>query len=113
MDDDTAAILINNPSNPCGSVFSVKHIREILAVAERNKVPVIADEIYAHFVSTVGTKLISGELIAMNGMMVSTPTRLHCPVLTLEDTGRMLYWIFFCSVIRHFQVTLGLSHESC
>ena len=53
MDDDTAAILINNPSNPCGSVFSVKHIREILAVAEKNKVPVIADEIYAHFVSTL------------------------------------------------------------
>ncbi|KAK2170498.1 hypothetical protein NP493_1149g00075 [Ridgeia piscesae] len=50
MDNDTAAILINNPSNPCGSVFSIKHIREILAVAEKNKVPVIADEIYAHFV---------------------------------------------------------------
>ena len=53
MDDDTAAIIVNNPSNPCGSVFSSRHIREILRVAERNKVPVIADEIYAHFVSSL------------------------------------------------------------
>lgn len=50
VDDDTAAIIVNNPSNPCGSVFSGKHIREILAVAEKNRVPIIADEIYAHFV---------------------------------------------------------------
>ena len=53
IDDDTAAIIVNNPSNPCGGVFSEKHIREILDIAERNKVPIIADEIYAHFVSTM------------------------------------------------------------
>ena len=53
IDDDTTAIIINNPSNPCGAVFSEKHIREILDIAERNKVPIIADEIYAHFVSTI------------------------------------------------------------
>jgi len=50
IDDDTAAILINNPSNPCGSVFPLEHIRAIVDVASRNKVPIIADEIYAHFV---------------------------------------------------------------
>lgn len=52
VDDDTAAIVVNNPSNPCGSVFSKEHIRDILAFADRHKVPIIADEIYAHFVST-------------------------------------------------------------
>ncbi|KAJ2771490.1 hypothetical protein IWQ57_002189, partial [Coemansia nantahalensis] len=32
IDDNTAAILINNPSNPCGSNFSKSHLRAILAV---------------------------------------------------------------------------------
>ncbi|KAI8925783.1 pyridoxal phosphate-dependent transferase [Entophlyctis helioformis] len=47
IDDKTAAILVNNPSNPCGSVYSKKHLIEVLKVAERHSLPVIADEIYA------------------------------------------------------------------
>eukprot|EP00128_Syssomonas_multiformis_P010920 Colp12_sorted_trinity150504_noHs@9751 len=47
IDENTAAILVNNPSNPCGSVFSQAHIKEILAVAERHHLPIISDEIYA------------------------------------------------------------------
>lgn len=31
VDDKTACIIINNPSNPCGSVFSKKHLQKILA----------------------------------------------------------------------------------
>ena len=50
IDQNTKGILINNPSNPCGSVFDEKHLLEILAVAERNCLPIIADEIYEHFV---------------------------------------------------------------
>lgn len=50
IDDETSAIVVNNPSNPCGSVFSKEHLTAILDVAARNKVPVIADEIYDHFV---------------------------------------------------------------
>ncbi len=46
----TRAILINNPSNPCGSNFSKKHLAEILAVAEDLKIPIISDEIYAGMV---------------------------------------------------------------
>ena len=46
----TRAILINNPSNPCGSSFSRQHIIEILKVAESLKLPVISDEIYAGMV---------------------------------------------------------------
>ncbi|XP_076448887.1 tyrosine aminotransferase-like [Babylonia areolata] len=50
IDDDTAAIMVNNPSNPCGSVFSREHLQAVLHIAEVNKVPIIADEIYEHFV---------------------------------------------------------------
>lgn len=50
IDDKTATILINNPSNPCGSVFSRNHLLSILELAKRHKVPIISDEIYEHFV---------------------------------------------------------------
>ncbi|XP_076655272.1 tyrosine aminotransferase [Halictus rubicundus] len=50
IDESTAAIIINNPSNPCGSVFSRDHILDILDVAARYYVPIIADEIYEYMV---------------------------------------------------------------
>lgn len=50
IDESTAAIVINNPSNPCGSVFSKDHALDILDVAARYYVPIIADEIYEHMV---------------------------------------------------------------
>ena len=50
IDVNTAAIIVNNPSNPCGSVYSRQHLLDILAVAERKKVPIVADEVYAGMV---------------------------------------------------------------
>eukprot|EP00842_Homolaphlyctis_polyrhiza_P002661 jgi/Hompol1/3396/HPOL_003220-RA len=50
IDDNTAAIIVNNPSNPCGSVYSKKHLQDILAIAERYGLPIIADEIYGDMV---------------------------------------------------------------
>ncbi|GFW60938.1 tyrosine aminotransferase [Trichonephila clavipes] len=50
ISDNTAAIVVNNPSNPCGSVYTRRHLQSILEVAARNYVPIIADEIYEHFV---------------------------------------------------------------
>ena len=47
IDENTSAILVNNPSNPCGSNFTQNHLEEILDVAERNFLPIISDEIYA------------------------------------------------------------------
>lgn len=50
IDDKTRAILINNPSNPCGSVYSRDHLEEIVAIAEKYCIPIIADEIYGNMV---------------------------------------------------------------
>ncbi|KAI9217436.1 tyrosine aminotransferase [Blastocladiella britannica] len=47
IDASTAFILVNNPSNPCGSVFSPAHLKAILALAEKHYLPIVADEIYA------------------------------------------------------------------
>lgn len=55
MDENTSAMVVNNPSNPCGSVYSQEHLRAILAVAERHRVPVIADEIYGNMVFSGAT----------------------------------------------------------
>ena len=43
IDHNTAAIIVNSPSNPCGSVFSPQHLLEILDIAERHKVPIIGE----------------------------------------------------------------------
>ena len=61
FDENTKAVLLNNPSNPCGSVFPREHLLEILAVCEKHRVPVIADEIYANlcFEGTTFHKLAS------------------------------------------------------
>lgn len=50
IDSKTSAILVNNPSNPCGSNFSRSHIQAILRVAEKHQIPIIADEIYEKMV---------------------------------------------------------------
>eukprot|EP00177_Eucheuma_denticulatum_P007079 GFKZ01012876.1.p1 GENE.GFKZ01012876.1~~GFKZ01012876.1.p1 ORF type:complete len:891 (-),score=105.03 GFKZ01012876.1:113-2785(-) len=49
-DKRTAAIVVNNPSNPCGSVYSKSHIEDLLAMASLLKLPIIADEVYADMV---------------------------------------------------------------
>lgn len=50
IDENTAAVVLTNPSNPCGSVFSKEHIIDTIALCEKYRVPIIADEIYEHFV---------------------------------------------------------------
>ncbi|CAF1013796.1 unnamed protein product [Brachionus calyciflorus] len=50
IDDRTKAIIVNNPSNPCGSVYSRMHLLDIINLAERYRLPIIADEVYGDMV---------------------------------------------------------------
>lgn len=68
IDENTAAIIINNPSNPCGSVFSREHLLEILELAELYKIPIIADEIYDKFV--FNQKFYTGSTTGGNKRLV-------------------------------------------
>jgi len=43
-------ILVNNPSNPLGAVWSESHVREILDFAEFNGLPIVSDEIYENII---------------------------------------------------------------
>ena len=35
IDDTTRAILINNPSNPCGNILPISNLKGLLQIAER------------------------------------------------------------------------------
>ena len=50
IDNDTVSIIVNNPSNPCGSVYSKEHLVDIIKLAEKYRLPIIADEVYGDMV---------------------------------------------------------------
>ncbi|XP_019965220.1 tyrosine aminotransferase [Paralichthys olivaceus] len=50
IDERTSCVIVTNPSNPCGSVYSKEHLQKILKVASRHCVPILADEIYSDMV---------------------------------------------------------------
>ncbi|XP_065352787.1 tyrosine aminotransferase [Cloeon dipterum] len=70
IDTRTAAIIVNNPSNPCGSVYSREHLSAIVEIAEQNRVPIIADEIYEHFVFK-GHEFVPLALLSKNVPILS------------------------------------------
>ena len=43
-----AALLLNNPSNPCGSNYSRKHLEDLVKLTSKYGIVVITDEIYGH-----------------------------------------------------------------
>lgn len=50
IDEKTAGIVVNNPNNPTGAVYSREHLEAILRLAHTYRVPIIADEIYGDMV---------------------------------------------------------------
>ncbi|GAB1602596.1 tyrosine aminotransferase-like [Argonauta hians] len=50
IDNYTTAIVVINPSNPCGSVYSKEHLQDILSIAAKHRIPIIADEVYRDIV---------------------------------------------------------------
>ncbi|XP_057792497.1 nicotianamine aminotransferase 1-like [Salvia miltiorrhiza] len=49
-DDKTIAMVVVNPGNPCGNVFTFKHMLEIAQTAKRLGILLISDEVYNHIV---------------------------------------------------------------
>ncbi|KAG8236103.1 hypothetical protein J437_LFUL000465 [Ladona fulva] len=106
IDADTAAIIVNNPSNPCGSVFSQQHLLDILNIARRNFVPIIADEIYDNFV-------FSGQTFHSIGSLSEDVPILKCGGLTKRFLvpGWRMGWIVIHDPIGAFnqEVRKGLT----
>lgn len=47
-DVNTVAMVIINPGNPCGNVFTYSHLQKVAEVAKKLGILVISDEVYGH-----------------------------------------------------------------
>ena len=85
-------ILVNNPSNPTGAVYSEKYLLQIINLAEKYRVPIIADEIYGDMTFGCSTKKSfhpMAHTAAMAGYSV--------PIITASGLGKQCE----CKVILH------------
>ena len=94
IDHNTAAIIVNSPSNPCGSVFSPTHLREILDIAERHKVPIIGEP--STFQSSFYQSMLTADEIYDNFVF---PGETYVPIASLTTTVHLLLLLLFKSKI--------------
>lgn len=73
-------IVVNNPSNPTGAVYSEEHLSQIIRLAEKWNVPIVSDEIYGDL--TFGSNVFHP--------MANVAARLgySVPVITASGLGK-------------------------
>ena len=74
--DRTVAVVLNSPSNPCGTMYSPEELRELAEVLRRNEqVTIISDEIYEKLIyggidhlSPASIDAIADRVVTVNGL---------------------------------------------
>lgn len=98
-------ILVNNPSNPTGAVYSEKHLAGIVALAQRHQLPIIADEIYGD--------MTFGDAVFRPLAVVSARMGKEVPVITASGLGKQcesLPVAVHGVVSKHHESRLSLLH---
>ena len=121
IDGTVRCILINNPSNPCGSVFSESHLEAIVRLAQKHDLPILSDEVYAGMVFSGASFLPLADVASRLGRQV--------PVITASGLAKQFLvpgwrvgWLTFHDDVGHrladvrrgvnalAQVIIGSSH---
>ncbi len=73
----TRAIVVNNPLNPCGKVFSEEELDAIAAVCVRHDIVAVGDEVYEHIVfdGRVHKSLLQVDGLADRCIVVSSTAK--------------------------------------
>jgi tyrosine aminotransferase len=114
-------VVLNNPSNPTGAVYSRAHLQDIVRLCHRYRVPIVSDEVYGNL-TYLGHEFVSAAEVASE--MGST-----VPVIVASGMGKQFLlpgwrvgWVVFCDnadgslraveagAKRLAQVVLGASH---
>lgn len=114
-------VVVNNPSNPTGAVYSSHHLSEIVDVADDCRLPIVADEVYGNLVFGNHHFHPMADMAARAGNRV--------PVITCSGLGKQylipgwrIGWAVFhdnkfgslreieAGTKRLAQVTMGASH---
>lgn len=102
---NTKAVIVNNPNNPLGKVFSRAELNEICGLAVQHDVLVIADDVYEHMV-------YDGEMVriaTLPGMWDRTVT-VGSAGKTFSVTGWKLGWAYGPS---HLVKNCQVAHQHC
>ncbi len=73
-------IVVNNPSNPTGSVFSKSHLIDIVQLCRRYRLPIVADEVYGN--------LVFGENVFHPVAKVAAEQGRQVPVITASGLAK-------------------------
>ncbi|XP_071493551.1 tyrosine aminotransferase-like [Diadema antillarum] len=105
IDEKTRCIVVNNPSNPCGSVYSKEHMLDIINIANKHCLPIVSDEVYADMVFSGNTFYSMASLATKTPVLTcgGIAKRFLCP-------GWRLGWVLIHDPIGAFdeEVRLGL-----
>jgi alanine-synthesizing transaminase len=66
VNDKTRALLLINPSNPTGAVYSKRTLEQLLEIAREHNLVILADEIYDKLVYETGAKHVSIATLAQD-----------------------------------------------
>ena len=64
LNEKTRALLLINPSNPTGAVYSKRTLEKLLEIARENNLVILADEIYDKLIYEPGAKHVSIATLA-------------------------------------------------